>query len=163
MNLDSEYEAISCELVRLGSLVKKKSEDHKNCLKNLFEIFVKIENVLELAEESSSTSELEEISGRLIDAQSRALQIASQIQASSAGDLLYKLALWRWDAPEINGDHTDLKRYEAVMYSTFLDLAKIVGDDMVLKEMDRKILDPLILKKFGSFLTELMASISNAI
>lgn len=140
MKLLSESEEILKELIQLDDLANQKNKDHKSCLKNLFEIFVKIEKALELAEESSNSKELEEISGRLIDAQSHALQIASKVRASSAKDLLYKLALWRWDAPEINGEYTDLKRYEAVMYSTFLDLAIIVGDDDVLKRMDREFL-----------------------
>ncbi|MBT8473807.1 MAG: hypothetical protein HKN14_13260 [Marinicaulis sp.] len=141
MNLVSEYEAISHELMRLDGLANQENEDQKSCLKSLFEIFVKIEKSLDLAEESSSSRELEEISGRLIEAQSHALQIAINIPARNARDLLYKLALWRWDAPEINGEHTDLKRYEAVTYSTFLDLAMIVGDDEVLKKMDRECLE----------------------
>ena len=52
-------------------------------------------------------------------------------------DLLYKLALWRWDSADLDVAVEDMTRANAIAYSAFRDLAKMLGDNAVLKDFDR--------------------------
>lgn len=95
-------------------------------LETLFNLFV----VLEAEGEDADTD-------ATYDMQTVLLQTATQHPARNQRELLFKLALWRWDAPEMDQPLGAMSRYDAVAFSVFLDLVKLTGEDSVLKQVDR--------------------------
>ena len=73
----------------------------------------------------------------LIDAQTVVLRTAAALPALTAEALLYKLALWRWDAPDLSPDLDDMTPFDAVAYAAFRDLAAMLGAADVFTEQDR--------------------------
>ncbi len=106
-------------------------DDHHE---RLFEVFLKID--AELAR-CGAGAEAEDRSASLLDAQTVLMRTAASLPARSMRDLVFKLALWRWDAPELDRPIEEMTRADAVAYSTFRDLARILGDSSVLKEIDK--------------------------
>ncbi|MCK5748805.1 MAG: hypothetical protein KAH44_21500 [Oricola sp.] len=107
-------------------------EDH---LKKLFDLFRQIEASLSNCTGDDAASE-EKRSG-LIDAQTVVMRTASVLPARSMSDLLYKLALWRWDAADLDQPLETMSRKNAIAYSAFRDLAKMLGDDTILTDFDK--------------------------
>lgn len=106
-------------------------DDHHE---RLFELFRKLDR--ELAG-CGSGSDADERSASLIEAQSVLMRTAASLPARSMRDLVFKLALWRWDAPELDRPVEQMTRADAVAYSTFRDLARLLCDDVVLKDFDK--------------------------
>lgn len=86
-------------------------------------------------EEARETSRDDDPVGH--DAQSVLMAQAASYHAHSVREVLYKLALWRWDSPDVE-DPQSLARYDAVAYSAFRDLARLLGDKSVLKAEEKE-------------------------
>ena len=102
----------------------KKQDNHHEAL---FEIYRRIEADLQPDDEKMDA---------LIDAQTTIMRTASTLTASSTRDLLFKFALWRWDAPELDQPLHEMKRHDAVAYSVFCDLAAMLSEVSVLTDYD---------------------------
>ena len=101
----------------------------------LFDVFRQIDAAIA---ECGSDDEAEQ--GRaasLIEAQTVIIRTAAALPARCMRDLLYKLAIWRWDAPELDQPVEDMGRADAIAYSAFLDLSKMLGERDVLKDFDK--------------------------
>jgi hypothetical protein len=107
-------------------------DDHHE---KLFDVFRQIDAAIA---ECGSDDEAEQ--GRaasLIEAQTVIIRTAAALPARCMRDLLYKLAIWRWDAPELDQPVEDMGRADAIAYSAFLDLSKMLGERDVLKDFDK--------------------------
>ena len=106
-------------------------EDH---LEKLFNVFRQIDEVLG---DCAGPDDLgDEKAAGLIDAQTVVIRTAAALPARTYHDLLYKLALWRWDAPELDQPVDQMNRSDAIAYSAFRDLAEMLGVENVLKDFD---------------------------
>ena len=108
--------------------------EQRNVFAALFVDFREICRQLE--ENESSPNELE--SERLLDIQSQILHAAAKLPAKSIDELVYKLALWRWDSSHLDGPHGADHRADKVAYSVFCDLAMLTGIDTVKTRHDLK-------------------------
>ncbi|MGF1542975.1 MAG: hypothetical protein ACFB00_00430 [Parvularculaceae bacterium] len=72
----------------------------------------------------------------LIAAQTFVMRNAASLPALTLEDLLYKLALWRWDAPDLDQPSDRMTRYDAVAYGAFRDFAAMMPTTPVLTEFD---------------------------
>ena len=104
-------------------------DDHHE---RLFQTFRKID--VELAECGAGADAR---AANLIEAQTVVMRMAAALPARSMRDLVFKLALWRWDAPELERPIDEMTRADAVAYSTFRDLARLLSDTSVLKDFDK--------------------------
>ncbi|GJL92892.1 hypothetical protein [Hyphococcus sp.] len=107
-------------------------EDHHE---KLFDVFRQIDAAI--AECSSGDAADDSRAANLIEAQSVVIRTAAALPARCMRDLLYKLAIWRWDAPEIEQPVKEMGRSDAIAYSAFLDLSKMLGERDVLKDFDK--------------------------
>lgn len=73
---------------------------------------------------------------RVIDTQSAIMRRAVAVKASSIKGVLYKLAMWRRDAPDLNVPLDELMRYDAIAVSAFRDLASLLGEEDILIQDD---------------------------
>lgn len=103
-------------------------EEH---LKKLFDLFRQIGDVLAGCEEGDPKAT------GLMEAQTVVVRTAAAVPARTMRDLLYKLALWRWDAPNLDKPTDEMCRGEAVAYSAFRDLVKALGENDLLKDFDK--------------------------
>lgn len=99
--------------------------------RRLFELFVKIEEHLlaskrELADLNTATP-----ADTMIELQSTIMRAATERTANTVSDVLFKLALWRWDSVELDKTWGDMRRADHVAFSAFNDLATIAGDSSV--------------------------------
>ncbi len=116
----------------IADLESVAKEDH---LEKLFTVFRQIDNVLG---DCAGPDELGDAKAAgLIDAQTVVIRTAAALPARSMNDLLYKLALWRWDAPELDQPIEDMNRSDAIVYSAFRDLVRLLSDTTVLKGFDK--------------------------
>ncbi len=76
------------------------------------------------------------IADGLVSAQSLVMRTAAGAPARTPRDLLFKLALWRWDAPDLQTPIETLPRYNAVAVSAFRDLTAMVGEPSVSRPDD---------------------------
>lgn len=102
----------------------------------LFELFLEIEKWLGDARDESTESDTETEADQMIEAQSRIMFAAAAKKAHTPRELLYKLALWRWDKTDVDQALHDGRRADAVAYAVFRDLAEMTGDDSVLSTVD---------------------------
>ncbi|WP_411816615.1 hypothetical protein [Hyphococcus sp. DH-69] len=103
--------------------------------RQLFEVFRKIENALAVNPDPDAPETAARIDG-LIEAQTVVIRTAATLPARSTEDLLYKLAIWRWDSPDLDKPVNEMNRADAIAYTAFRDLANILSDDSALKETD---------------------------
>ena len=111
--------------------------------KALFSLWMDLENNLQTIAETQSEltdsgcdidSKLDEI----IDAEDQIANAACQSRAETYEALLYKLALWRSDIPDLETMPINADRKDRIVYSVFRDLIKITGLDHVKTETDDK-------------------------
>ena len=126
--LNQEIESIQ---ERAAPLVAERTDHHQR----LFAVFQKIENALTQDPNSDPTEEANRIEA-LIEAQTVVIRTAAALPARTAKDLMYKLALWRWDAPDLDKPIEDMERADAIAYSAFRDLAVMLSDNSTLKDID---------------------------
>ncbi|WP_428407046.1 hypothetical protein [Hyphococcus sp.] len=107
------------------------AEDHHE---RLFEVFREIDAAISRCSEGEDADDK---AAGLIEAQGVVMRTAATLQARSMRDILYKLALWRWDAADIDQPVQDMNRADAIIYSAFLDLVKMLGERDVLKDFDK--------------------------
>ena len=103
-------------------------DDH---LKKLFDLFRQIGDVLADCEDGDARA------AGLMEAQTVVVRTAAAVPARTMRDVLYKLALWRWDAPDLDKPTDEMCRGEAVAYSAFRDLVKALGENDLLKDFDK--------------------------
>lgn len=108
------------------------SEGHHE---RLFEVFRQIDEAIGADNKDGSASD--EKTAGLIEAQTVVLRTTASLPARCMRDLLYKLAMWRWDAADLDQPMEEMNRSDAVVYSAFLDLVAMLGERDVLKEFDR--------------------------
>ncbi len=125
-SLRQEISEIEAEAIRPDA-----TETH---LGKLFELFRRIESVLA---DCAPDEEGDAKAAGLIEAQSVVMRTAAAVPARSMQDLLYKLAFWRWDAPDLDKPTEDMSRSDAIVYSAFRDLVKTLDDKSVLKDFDK--------------------------
>ncbi len=106
-------------------------EDHHE---KLFDVFRQID--AELADCNLEKGAADERIASLIEAQTVVLRTAASLPARCPRDLLYKLAMWRWDAG-LDQPMEDMNRADAIAYSAFLDVVKMLGERDVLKDFDK--------------------------
>ncbi|MEZ5891961.1 MAG: hypothetical protein R3C58_02260 [Parvularculaceae bacterium] len=112
--------------------IEMREEHHQK----LFEVFRNIE--ASLGELSAATdAESDARAEGLIEAQTVVVRTAATLPARTMKDLLYKLAIWRWDAPELDRPVETMTRSDAVAYTAFRDLAHMLGVTEVLKDFDK--------------------------
>jgi len=107
-------------------------DDHHE---KLFEVFRQIDSAI--AECESGNEAEDGRAASLIEAQTVIIRTAAALPARCMRDLLYKLAIWRWDAPELDQPVEEMGRADAIAYSAFLDLSKMLGERDVLKDFDK--------------------------
>ncbi|MEX6632564.1 hypothetical protein [Hyphococcus lacteus] len=126
--LNQEIESIQAHA---APLTAERTDHHQQ----LFAVFKKIENALAQNTNSDAPEETKRIEG-LIEAQTVVIRTAATLPARTAKDLMYKLALWRWDAPDLDKPVQDMHRADAIAYSAFRDLADMLSDNSTLKDID---------------------------
>lgn len=104
--------------------------------KELFVLFVEIEKWLGNALGDPTDSAAEAEADRMIDAQSKIMRAAAIKKANTPRDILFKLALWRWDKADVDIALADGRRADAVAYSAFCDLAEMTDEPSVLLAPD---------------------------
>lgn len=109
------------------------TEDHHA---KLFDVFRRIEASLGDLSAGAEPEDDSRAAG-LIEAQSVVIRLAAALPARTVKDLLYKLALWRWDSAELDRPIETMNRADAIAYSAFLDLAEMLGEGSVLKDFDK--------------------------
>ena len=107
-------------------------EDH---LEKLFDVFRQIDAAI--GECKTEEAAADDAAENLIDAQSVVLRLAATMPARTSRDILYKLALWRWDAADVGQHAEGMNRADAIAYSAFLDLVAMLGARDVLKDFDK--------------------------
>jgi len=70
------------------------------------------------------------------DAERQIEERAASIRADNDRELLFKLALWRWSAPNLPDPLAAMTRRDALMCSLFRDLAERIGEKSVAMPMD---------------------------
>lgn len=108
------------------------SDDHHE---RLFEVFRELDAAIAECEVGDEESDAKATG--LIEAQTVVIRTAAALPARCTRDLLYKLAIWRWDAPDLELPVEDMNRADAIAYSAFLDLSKMLGATDVLKDFDK--------------------------
>ncbi|MBI1391680.1 MAG: hypothetical protein GC152_02955 [Alphaproteobacteria bacterium] len=93
----------------------------------LFAVYRDIDALLRDGEQSTQT---------LVQAMNETMRAAAEIPATTPREVLFKMALWRWDAPGIDYRLADLSRHDAVAYSAFRDLAGLLDEEAVMKDSD---------------------------
>lgn len=106
--------------------------------RELFELFLEIEKWLGDVRNDApdSHTEAETEADHMIEAQSRIMFAAAARKARTPRELLFKLALWRWDKTDVDSAIHDGRRADAIAYAVFRDLAEMTEEDSVLTTSD---------------------------
>ena len=102
--------------------------------KRLFELFVAIEKAL--PRQDGGNPAIETKADALTQTQCDIIYAAARLEAHLIREVLFKLALWRWMAPELDQPVENMQPCDAIAYSAFRDLAKILGEESTLNEFD---------------------------
>lgn len=100
-----------------------------NRIAELFQSWRRLEN---------SISEAGQDADGLIDAQSLLMHTAALMQSKTPRDVLFKLAFWRCDAPDLDVPLGEMQRGDAVVYSAYRDLVHLTGATEVLTKLDKE-------------------------
>ncbi len=116
-----------------------REKDTSEHLEEMFSDWRRLEKRLsELgAHDEMSVQEKQECD-QIIQAQSLLMNTAALLNGSTYRDLLFKLAFWRWDAPELGKSLGEMTRYEALVYSAFRDLVRMTSNENVATDLDRR-------------------------
>lgn len=106
-------------------------------LLELFRVFKISEESLSAQLRASKDPDDDRRSDCIVEMQSIIMDKAISLPADSLAGVLYKLAMWRWDCAEIDARNPDLMRQEAIAFAAFLDLARLLKSEIVLKPNDR--------------------------
>lgn len=128
-NLRKEITEIQKEALPQANL----REDHHE---KLFDVFREIDSEIGRCKPENESEDGSRLNS-LIEAQTIVLRTASSLPARCLRDLLYKLAMWRWDAADLDQPMEDMNRADAMAYSAFLDIVKMLGEQDVLKGFDK--------------------------
>ncbi|MEM9170268.1 MAG: hypothetical protein AAGC56_11515 [Pseudomonadota bacterium] len=97
------------------------ASDHDQ-IEKLFRIFIGMQQKLRPDDEEADT---------VLTVQSVLLRTAATLSARTHREVLFKLALWRWDAIDANADIDAMTRDQAVAFSAFEDLAALLNEPSV--------------------------------
>ena len=105
-------------------------------LGDLFELYEDANTAL-----GQFTNEIESVFGdaiidALFSAQARLIKEAISTPSESYSDLAHKMAMWRREAPEIDGVDK-LQRHDALAYSVFQDLIRLAELPVLMPKPDR--------------------------
>lgn len=95
----------------------------------LFDVFRKIERDLSSGDKDRAA---------LLSARDVLVRMSASLPARSPREILFKLALWRWTATNMDGPLDELDIHKAAALSAFRDLAAMLSETSVLKEADRQ-------------------------
>lgn len=101
----------------------------------LFRLF--LESEVALGEITPNETGAESDAEKLLDAQADIMAAAAKIPASDLRDVMFKLAIWRWDSSDLDQQMEAMHRGDAVVFSAFCDLAAMSGEVSVMKPIDR--------------------------
>jgi hypothetical protein len=104
-------------------------------LEDLCKAFLACEKNLKEYNRSSGGADDDLRADWVIEMQTIIMARAATTPAATLSDVLYKLAMWRWDAPDLD-DEMGVQRYDAMALSAFRDLARILKNDAVLQPGD---------------------------
>ncbi len=104
--------------------------------KRLFELFAELEKTIIKNGEHGFDGNTETKADGLLEAQCVIMNAAASVDAHSIQDVLYKLALWRWFAPDLDHPADELEPLDAITYSAFRDLSHILKERSVLTDFD---------------------------
>lgn len=107
-------------------------------LEELFGLFLDAEEILKDYNQSSGGAEDDKRADWVIEIESEIMAKAAKIPSDTVKGALYKLAMWRWDAADIDVPEGDMLRSNAVAYSAFRDLARLLKEERVLSPRDRR-------------------------
>ncbi len=130
-----KFSSLSKEIIDIQKNFRPQRDLSDDPHERLFEIFQEIEAAI--AERPTGDDDADANASGLIEAQSVVIRTAAALPARCTRDLLFKLALWRWDAPDLEQPVEDMNRADAIAYSAFIDLSKMLGAQEVLKEFDK--------------------------
>lgn len=127
MNIDS----LRREIEAIGPHADGQSQDGEAALKDLFRVFRAAEASLVAYHEASCGAADDMRADWVIEMQSLIMQNAAATRAETMTGVLYKLAMWRWDAPDLE-DADDVQRSDRLALSAFHDLARLLKEEDVL-------------------------------
>lgn len=128
--MDLKY--IHQELRKFNQLETSPGYEEDDLHRRLFELFVSLGGKIDAAEIAND----DQVSG-LKKARNLIVRIITLLQARTKRDLLYKLALWRRTAPNLDKPFGELSDLDAIAYSAYRDLVDLTGEHGVLTEFDR--------------------------
>ncbi len=120
----------SSEVIR--NLTAPRGENAGEQLREYFETYRKLDTAL-----GEITPHDEQAADSILHAQALILAAAADTPASDFSGVMYKLALWRWENPDLDPDLSDISQTDSIAYSAFRDIADLLDEDEVLKSVDR--------------------------
>ncbi len=123
------------EIVEIQETARPHADMREDHHEKLFDVFRQID--AEIGNRNLEHDGTDERLASLIEAQTIILRTAASLPARCPRDLLYKLAMWRWDAANLDQPMEDMNRADAIAYSAFLDIVKMLGERDVLKDFDK--------------------------
>ncbi len=114
----------------LTDLAVDAPEGEHSAHESLFAIYRDIESRLTADDDDADN---------LIATQSVVVRSAAMLPARTVRDVLFKLALWRWDAPNIDTPIDEMMPYEAAAFSALNDLVDLTAEAGVLKSGDTRL------------------------
>src|SRR3990167_3046694 len=112
------------EIEELFSGVAPIGDGRASRLEELFNTFRACERNLDEYNRSSGGAEDDVRADWVIEMQTIIMAKAAATPAATLNDVLLKLAMWRWDAPDLD-EEMDAQRYDAMALSAFRDLARL--------------------------------------
>ena len=107
-------------------------------LGNIFSQWRQLDERLGSIQDNGQLEGSDEERAQLLYAQTVLMNTAAALPGKSYQDLLYKLSLWRRDAPELPSSVHEMERHESLVYSAYRDLVELTGNYFVATELDRK-------------------------
>ena len=105
----------------------------------LFKLYTQSETV-QLSNLDGKSTEVEALAKKLEQTQDNLIELSSQLPAKSMDDILFKMALWRRHAAQIDPFDATMTGDEKLGYSVFRDLAFMCQRDDVFTNQDKQYL-----------------------
>ncbi len=125
------------EIVELQEKIRPQLSLDGDHHERLFDVFRKIATARDEGNSGGKAGGEDGMTASLVEAGTVVSRTAAALPARCMRDLLYKLAIWRWDTPNLEQPVEDVKHADAIAYSAFLDLSKMLGARDVLKDFDK--------------------------
>ncbi len=113
-----------------GRVLTTKAAQSVSQLESFFKLWLTLERRNALARETFDAVD------DAVPAQTNLMELVASVESKSLEDVAYKLALWRWDAPDLDDPSAGMSRCELVAYSAFRDLVNLTGLESLMKPED---------------------------